>query len=79
MHTFQGIHFHVLQVQVVDLIPVSIWLFCTIISCLCVFCFGVKQSNIFLYFYQFYGQFFIWLVLNWLKLYKLYMWSLEMV
>ena len=79
MHTFQGIHFHVLQVQVVDLIPVSIWLFCTIISCLCVFCFGVKQSNIFLYFYQFYGEFFIWLVLNWLKLYKLYMWSLEMV
>ena len=64
MHTFQGIHFHVLQVQVVDLIPVSIWLFCTIISRLCVFCFGVKQSNIFLYFYQFYGQFFIWLVLK---------------
>ena len=64
MHTFQGIHFHVLQVQVVDLIPVSMWLFCTIISCLCVFCFGVKQSNMFLYFYQFYGQFFIWLVLK---------------
>ena len=64
MHTFQGIHFHVLQVQVVDLVPVSIWLFSTIISCLCVFCFGVKQSNIFLYFYQFYGQFFIWLVLK---------------
>ena len=64
MHTFQGIHFHVLQVQVVDLIPVSIWLFCTIISCLCLFCFGVKQSNIFLYFYQFCGQFFIWLVLK---------------
>ena len=64
MHTFQGIHFHVLQVQVVDLIPVSIWLFCTIISCLCVFYFGLKQSNIFLYFYQFYGQFFIWLVLK---------------
>ena len=64
MHTFQGIHFHVLQVQVVDLIPVSIWLLCTIIFSLCVFCFGVKQSIIFLYFYQFYGQFFIWLVLK---------------
>ena len=58
MHTFQGIHFHVLQVQVVDLIPVSIRLFSTIIFCLCVFCFGVKQSVIFLFFYQFYGQIF---------------------
>ena len=64
MHTFQEIHFHVLQVQVVDLIPVSIWLFSTIIFCPCVFCLGVKQSIIFLYFYQFYGQFFVWLVLK---------------
>lgn len=33
------------------------WLFFTIIFCLCVFCFSVKQSILFLYFYQFYGQF----------------------